>query len=685
MGEQVIMKTKEQTPSSERQAAKRIDELRRLLLEHDYKYYVLDQPEITDYQYDQLFQELKGLEEAHPEYLTTDSPTQRVGGVPLSQFDKAPHRSPMLSLQNSYSPEDILAFDERVRKFLKFNGDVEYLCEPKLDGLAIELIYENGELIQALTRGDGEVGEVVTSNIRTLRSVPLKIKGSHWPPRLEVRGEVLMLKEDFRQLNEQQQESGATTFANPRNAAAGTIRQLDPKVVAQRPLRMFCYSPGTREGLEFESQMKFMEQLKSWGFSTVGHLSRQVSNAQEAVAYYHELEGLRHSLPFEIDGMVLKVNSWKLQEALGNIARSPRWANAAKFKPEQALTRIKDIVVQVGRTGALTPVAIMEPVQVGGVKVTHATLHNEQEIQRKDVRVGDWVLVHRAGDVIPEIIEVVLDRRPKDSQVFQMPYSCPACGSASVQVEGEVIRRCVNPLCPAMSKESLKHFASRRAMNIDKLGDKIIEALFEAKLVQRFSDLYKLKVEDLLSLERQGPKSAQNIISSIAKSQNPKLDRFIYALGIRFVGDQTARSLARHFAALDPLMSATQEELEKIEDIGPKVAQSITQAFGQKELVEEIHRLLELGVKPQSPPSTKKEGGMPLQGLSFVVTGTLPMGREEVHELIASLGGKTSSSVSRKTSYLLAGESAGSKLEKAQELKIKILNWEDFQNLLKGA
>ncbi len=679
------MKTKEQTPSSERQAAKRIDELRRLLLEHDYKYYVLDQPEITDYQYDQLFQELKGLEEAHPEYLTTDSPTQRVGGVPLSQFDKAPHRSPMLSLQNSYSPEDILAFDERVRKFLKFNGDVEYLCEPKLDGLAIELIYENGELIQALTRGDGEVGEVVTSNIRTLRSVPLKIKGSHWPPRLEVRGEVLMLKEDFRQLNEQQQESGATTFANPRNAAAGTIRQLDPKVVAQRPLRMFCYSPGTREGLEFESQMKFMEQLKSWGFSTVGHLSRQVSNAQEAVAYYHELEGLRHSLPFEIDGMVLKVNSWKLQEALGNIARSPRWANAAKFKPEQALTRIKDIVVQVGRTGALTPVAIMEPVQVGGVKVTHATLHNEQEIQRKDVRVGDWVLVHRAGDVIPEIIEVVLDRRPKDSQVFQMPYSCPACGSASVQVEGEVIRRCVNPLCPAMSKESLKHFASRRAMNIDKLGDKIIEALFEAKLVQRFSDLYKLKVEDLLSLERQGPKSAQNIISSIAKSQNPKLDRFIYALGIRFVGDQTARSLARHFAALDPLMSATQEELEKIEDIGPKVAQSITQAFGQKELVEEIHRLLELGVKPQSPPSTKKEGGMPLQGLSFVVTGTLPMGREEVHELIASLGGKTSSSVSRKTSYLLAGESAGSKLEKAQELKIKILNWEDFQNLLKGA
>lgn len=685
MGEQVIMKTKEQTPSSERQAAERIDELRRLLLEHDYKYYVLDQPEITDYQYDQLFQELKGLEEAHPEYLTTDSPTQRVGGVPLSQFDKAPHRSPMLSLQNSYSPEDILAFDERVRKFLKFNGDVEYLCEPKLDGLAIELIYENGELIQALTRGDGEVGEVVTSNIRTLRSVPLKIKGSHWPPRLEVRGEVLMLKEDFRQLNEQQQESGATTFANPRNAAAGTIRQLDPKVVAQRPLRMFCYSPGTREGLEFESQMKFMEQLKSWGFSTVGHLSRQVSNAQEAVAYYHELEGLRHSLPFEIDGMVLKVNSWKLQEALGNIARSPRWANAAKFKPEQALTRIKDIVVQVGRTGALTPVAIMEPVQVGGVKVTHATLHNEQEIQRKDVRVGDWVLVHRAGDVIPEIIEVVLDRRPKDSQVFQMPYSCPACGSASVQVEGEVIRRCVNPLCPAMSKESLKHFASRRAMNIDKLGDKIIEALFEAKLVQRFSDLYKLKVEDLLSLERQGPKSAQNIISSIAKSQNPKLDRFIYALGIRFVGDQTARSLARHFAALDPLMSATQEELEKIEDIGPKVAQSITQAFGQKELVEEIHRLLELGVKPQSPPSTKKEGGMPLQGLSFVVTGTLPMGREEVHELIASLGGKTSSSVSRKTSYLLAGESAGSKLEKAQELKIKILNWEDFQNLLKGA
>ncbi len=679
------MKTKEQTPSSERQAAKRIDELRRLLLEHDYKYYVLDQPEITDYQYDQLFQELKGLEEAHPEYLTTDSPTQRVGGVPLSQFDKAPHRSPMLSLQNSYSPEDILAFDERVRKFLKFNGDVEYLCEPKLDGLAIELIYENGELIQALTRGDGEVGEVVTSNIRTLRSVPLKIKGSHWPPRLEVRGEVLMLKEDFRQLNEQQQESGATTFANPRNAAAGTIRQLDPKVVAQRPLRMFCYSPGTREGLEFESQMKFMEQLKSWGFSTVGHLSRQVSNAQEAVAYYHELEGLRHSLPFEIDGMVLKVNSWKLQEALGNIARSPRWANAAKFKPEQALTRIKDIVVQVGRTGALTPVAIMEPVQVGGVKVTHATLHNEQEIQRKDVRVGDWVLVHRAGDVIPEIIEVVLDRRPKDSQVFQMPHSCPACGSASVQVEGEVVRRCVNPLCPAMSKESLKHFASRRAMNIDKLGDKIIEALFEAKLVQRFSDLYKLKVEDLLSLERQGPKSAQNIISSIAKSQNPKLDRFIYALGIRFVGDQTARSLARHFAALDPLMSATQEELEKIEDIGPKVAQSITQAFGQKELVEEIHKLLELGVKPQSPPSTKKEGGMPLQGLSFVVTGTLPMGREEVHELIASLGGKTSSSVSRKTSYLLAGESAGSKLEKAQELKIKILNWEDFQNLLKGA
>ncbi len=660
---------------------KRIEELRRLIRDHDYKYYVLDQPQITDFEYDQLYQELVRLEEQHPEWLSPDSPTQRVGGQPLSQFEKAQHRTPMLSLQNSYSPEDILAFDEKVKKFLQSEEDIEYLCEPKLDGMAIELIYEQGRLLQALTRGDGETGEVVTSNIRTLRSVPLCLEGTGWPERLEIRGEVLIFKEDFRQLNDMQQEAGALTFANPRNAAAGTVRQLDPRIAARRPLRMYAYAPGGKEGLICKSQEDFIKQLQGWGFATLGRLAQKVPHAQGAVEYYRQTEKIRHSLPFEIDGIVIKVNSWALQAELGSIARSPRWANAAKFKPEQAVTQVKDILVQVGRTGALTPVALMEPVQVGGVKVTNATLHNEQEIQRKDVRVGDWVLVHRAGDVIPEIIEVLKERRLQDSQAFTMPTHCPACGSPSAQMEEEVIRRCLNPICPAVIKESLKHFVSRRAMNIDKLGDKVIEALFDAGMVKSFSDLYRLTKEDLLKLDRQGPKSAQNIIHSIQKSRTVKLDRLIYALGIRFVGDQTARVLARHYGRLQSLLKASKEELEQIPDIGPKVASSIVQTLSQPALLKELDELKKLGV---SPEEVQKEthGPKPLQGLTFVVTGSLPMGRDEIHELIVSLGGKTSSSVSRKTSYLLAGEAAGSKLDKAQELALPILDWNQFQQLI---
>lgn len=660
----------------------RYEELIEEIQIHDTNYHVLDRPTISDREYDKLFEELKSIENAHPELVSERSPTQRVGGAALDKFKKVPHRKPMLSLQNSYSPEDILAFDKRAKKVLGSDADIEYFCELKLDGLAIELIYENGSLTGALTRGDGTIGEDVLSNIRTIKSIPLKLKDKNPPKLVEIRGEVLMFKKDFLKLNEEQQEAGEVPFANPRNASAGTIRQLDPKIAASRPLRFFGYALGATDGVKISTQEEIIRQFREWGIPTVHdeHLAL-VENAEGAVDYYHKIHKLRKSLPFDIDGIVVKVNSFKLQEELGFIARSPRWANAAKFEPEQAETQIEKIIVQVGRTGALTPVAVMKPVLVGGVTVTNATLHNQDEIDRKDVREGDFVIVHRAGDVIPEIVEVLKDKRDLKSKPFKIPHKCPVCQSDAIKSEGEVVLRCVNPVCDAKIKESLKHFVSKRAMNIENVGDKLIDTFVDNGLISSFSDLYKLKIEQVLSLERQGEKSAQNVIDSINSSRNPSLSRFIYSLGIRFVGEQTAKLIANHFGTLDKFLNSKLEELVQIEGVGPKVAQSIVETISQESFRKEIEKIIANGVEVQG--EEKKVSSEKLKGLTFVITGTLPVERDEVKKLIESHLGKASGSVSKKTSYVLAGEAAGSKLDKAQELGVKIISWEEFQNLIK--
>lgn len=675
---------------------KRLNQLKQQLREHDYNYYVLDRPIISDYEYDQLFSELQELEAKHPDWVTPDSPSQRVGGQALDEFEKVPHRKPMLSLSNSYSVEDIREFDQRVKKFLETEKEITYFCELKFDGLALELIYENGALTGALTRGDGTTGENVLSNVRTIRSVPLELKGKA-PPLLEVRGEVLMFKKDFAQLNESQQENGQMVFANPRNAAAGSIRQLDPRITAKRPLRMFSYAPGVVEGVRAESQSEWLDFLHELGLpalnydrwekvksnlaksSVDGPLAALCDGPEEAMDYYQTILKVRHELPFDIDGIVIKVNSFSLQDALGTVARSPRWATAAKFPPEQSTTVIENIVVQVGRTGALTPVAVMKPVRVGGVTIVNATLHNQSEIERKDVRVGDTVVIQRAGDVIPEIVEVILDKRPTNSKKFKMPTHCPVCGEEAVLPEGEVVTRCVNSLCPAILNESLKHFASRRAMNIEKLGDKIIEQMTKEGIVSRFSDLYRLTKDDVLKLPRQGDKSAQNIIESIEASRHTTLARLIYALGIRFVGEQTGKALASHYKTLDAFLETTLEQLLEVEDIGPKVAESIMQHLEKAEFRKELKLLLQNGVEIEKPK--KIAGGQPFKGLTIVITGTLPAPRDEIKDEIAALGGKSPGSVSKTTSYVLAGEEAGSKLEKAQELGVPILDWDAYLKL----
>jgi len=686
---------------------KQVEKLREEIRRRDYQYYVLDQPEISDQEYDRLYKELLELEKAHPECVTPDSPTQRVAGAPLEAFEKVQHRIPMLSLSNSYSIEEVRAFDERVRKFLQTDDMVRYFCEPKFDGLAIELCYEHGRMTCALTRGDGTTGENVISNIRTVRTIPQRLPTN--AKLLEVRGEVLMFKNDFKTLNEAQQEAGVVPFANPRNAAAGSIRQLDPRITAGRPLRMFAYAPGVIEGMTFKSQAEFETKIAELGLPTVGvadpdesidefiertirqlkekgrrpPLARLCRGADEAVAYYGLIEKIRHVLPFDIDGIVVKVDSFRLQEELGFVARSPRWAVAAKFQPEQAETIVREIAVQVGRTGALTPVAIMEPVRVGGVTVTNATLHNQDEIDRKDVRVGDTVVIQRAGDVIPEVVRVVLEKRPKDSKPFHIPKNCPICHQPAEKAEDEVVSRCVNPLCPAILRESLKHFAARRAMNIERLGDRMIETLVDTGLVRSFSDLYRLKQEQIMELERQGEKSASNLIESIDNSRKTTLPRLIFALGIRFVGEATAKDLARAFGDIDHLKEATLEQLLDVEGIGPKVAESVVKGFSSKTLRHEISELEKLGVHYEPVKKTAAAtGSQSLAEKKFVITGTLPLGRDEVKDLIEAHGGQVMGSVSKKTDYLLAGEEAGSKLQKAEELGVPILDWSEFQKLL---
>lgn len=664
---------------------KRHEELKKILNHHNHLYHALDRPEISDYEYDQLFQELLDLEAREKGLDLADSPSRRVGGDVVDAFRKVPHRKPMLSLANSYSPEEITDFDERVRKVLGTEGPIPYFCEPKFDGLAIELVYENGHLVQALTRGDGTVGEDVISNVRTIKTIPLKLKVAKPPELLEVRGEVLIFKQDFLRLNEAQQEAGLMAFANPRNAAAGTIRQLDSKIASSRPLRFFAYALGETSGeYPWRTQEQTEATLAEWGLPIVPDLKearlRELCSGPEAVvAYYHRLEGIRHDLPFDIDGIVVKVNDFRLQEDLGLVARSPRWATAAKYKPEQAETVIEEIAVQVGRTGALTPVAVMKPVRVGGVTVTNATLHNQEEVSRKDVRVGDTVVIQRAGDVIPEVVRVITEKRPPGSLPFQLPEKCPVCAQPVEKPEGEVVSRCVNSFCPAIVKESLKHFVSRRAMNIDKVGDRLIEALVDSGLVASFSDFYKLRKEDVLKLERQGDKSAENIIASIDKSRKTTLARLVFALGIRFVGEQTAKALADHFGSLERFLKATEADLLAIPDVGPKVASSILVWLSQDRLVAEARALPTLGVEFAGP--VRAEGGK-LSGLSFLVTGTLPVKRDEAHQLIESHGGKLLSGVSSKLSYLVVGEDPGSKVAKAEKLGVKIIDWDGLQSMI---
>lgn len=688
---------------------KRLNELKDLIREHDHNYYVLDQPTITDYEYDQLFSELQNIENKHPELVTEDSPTQRVGGKPLDAFEKAQHRTPMLSLQNSYSTEDLVEFEQRLKRFLDTNEDFEFFCEPKLDGLAMELVYEKGVLTSALTRGDGQTGENVFQNIKTIKSIPLKLRTSKPDDVFEVRGEVLIRKDDFKELNEKNEEAGLPYFANPRNAAAGTIRQLNPEVAANRPLVFFAYSHGVVQK-SFSTQYEFESHCAELGLPTLKmfeenitdkylneHFKKHFSDIKDneyrltsvaglakgidnVIAYYNYIQKIRHYLPYDIDGIVVKVNSFSLQDELGFIARSPRWASAAKFEPEQGKTVINDILVQVGRTGALTPVAVMEPVKVGGVTISHATLHNQDEIDRKDVRINDHVIVQRAGDVIPEVVEVILDKRPKNSKPFKLPDECPICSHKVVKEPDDAKSRCVNPLCPAILKESLKHFVSRRAMNIDKLGDKLIESFVENGLIKKFSDIYRLQQDQILNLERQGKKSSQNIIDSIEASKDTTLSQMIFALGIRFVGEQTAKNLAAHFKTMDRFMSTDKEELLSIDDVGEKVSESIVSHIQSDDLKQEVQELLSLGVKPRSMEDKLK--GDQLQNMKVCITGTLPVSRDEAKKIVEEYGGKAVSSVSKKTDLLLAGESAGSKLEKAEKFGVKVISWDDLQQMI---
>ncbi len=662
---------------------KRIVELRELIRYHDRKYYTEAEPEISDLDYDRLQDELKQLEAAHPELVTPDSPSQRVGEEIVGELQQVKHRVPMLSIDNTYNLEELRNFFTRVQKALSAEGQeqVEWVLELKIDGVAAAIVYEHGLLTRAVTRGNGQVGDDITHNIRTIGDVPLRLSGDP-PELLEVRGEVLIFKKDFADLNQQQQENGQLTFANPRNAASGTVRQLDSRITAQRPLRFLAYSLGASKGIQFQSQEELENYFERVGIPTLvsfqSHLLLKCAQVQGTIEYYKNIEKLRSHLPFDIDGVVIKVNSFRLQEELGFVARSPRWATAAKFKPQQAETVVENIIIQVGRTGALTPVAMMTPVKVGGVTITHATLHNQDEISKKDVRIGDTVLVQRAGDVIPEIVSVIFKKRPSNTHPFLIPTTCPSCGEEAQKMEAEVVLRCSNPLCPAILKESLKHFISRRALNMDGVGDRLIESLVDAGLVKSFSDLFLLDRDKLMSLDRQGEKSTENILSSIEKSKKTTLSRLIYALGIRFVGEQTAKLLSDHFQTMDRFLSATEEELLTIPEIGPKVAKSILYWIKKPSMISEVNKMISYGVQIEKSHRTATGS---LKNKSFLITGTLPVSRDQAKDFIESNGGRMLSSVSSKLNYLVVGVDPGSKVEKAQNLGVEIISWDQLKNM----
>ncbi|RJQ54877.1 MAG: NAD-dependent DNA ligase LigA [Nitrospiraceae bacterium] len=660
-----------------------IEKLVKDLNYHCYLYYVLDAPEISDAEYDKDYRHLKELEEKY-HYVLPDSPTQRVGAPPLDKFEKVKHTEPMLSLDNAFSHDEAREFDERVKRFLKSDKEVEYTVEPKYDGLAMELTYRKGILYKASTRGDGYEGEDVTVNIKTIKAVPLKIEDGDIPEEIDIRGEVYMDIKEFEALNREREKAGEPAFANPRNAAAGSIRQLDSSITAKRKLHLACYGVGAAKGITFKSQWEFITWLKKARFP-VPAILKLVEGIDAAIDVIKEIEGERNGFPFEADGAVIKVNDFGLQKALGMKTREPRWATAYKFPAHQGATKIKEIIASVGRTGTITPVAVLETVRIGGVNVSNSTLHNWDEIERKDIRVGDTVVVERAGDVIPHVVAVMKEKRTGGEKHFRPPAKCPVCGSAVEREEGEVAYRCIGLNCAAQVQQRIGHFASRAAMDIEGLGEKNVELLYTHGLIKHFVDIYRLKKEDLLELPRFAEKSAQNLIDAIEKSKHTTLARFLYSLGIVHAGEYAAKLLARNFKGIDDLYNIKPEKIIEIKQIGEKIADSISQFFSDPENLHTLEVLKTFGVKITNP-DFKAEAAekLPLDGLTFVITGTLPGPRNEVEELIENMGGHVSGSVSKSTSYLILGEEPGSKLKKAQSLGVKIISHEELVKMIEG-
>jgi len=660
-----------------------IQALRDQLNDHNYRYYVLDDPLISDSEYDQLFRELQKLETDNPNLITEDSPTRRVGAEPLSSFGSWTHRMPMLSLANAMNEDELAAFDTRVKKGLDTEKDLEYMAEPKLDGLAVELVYENGFFVNGSTRGDGITGEDITQNLKTILAIPLSLRknGQKTPPLLEVRGEVFITKDGFKKLNRNQEKEELPPFANPRNAAAGSLRQLDSKITATRHLSIYCYEAGRIDGISFDTHEDFLSTLKEWGFPVNPEIQK-VNNAETMVAFHRNLEAKRDSLPYEIDGTVFKVNAINQRNALGIRSRSPRWAIAGKFKAQQATTLVQNIIPSVGRTGAVTPVARLEPVNVGGVVVTNATLHNQDEINRKDVRVGDTVLIQRAGDVIPEVVKVILAKRPPETKTYQLPTACPSCGQEVFRPEGEVVARCQNLSCPAQVKGRIEHFVSKGALDIDGFGEKLVDQLVDKKLILTVDDIFKLNFDDLVNLDRMAEKSALNILSAIQNSKQTTFARFVYALGIRNVGAHLSKVLEKAFVGdIEKFMNVAAEELEAIDEVGPIVAETITKFLSNCTNTDVIESCLSLGIRLKIIEGPKSQV---LQGKTFVFTGALTQfSRNEAKEMAEALGGKASGSVSKNTDFVVAGPGAGSKLKKATELDIPVLSEAEFLDMLK--
>lgn len=664
-----------------------LDRLRDQVRYHNYRYHVLDDPEVPDAEYDRLVRQLQALEEAHPELVTPDSPTQRVGDAPIDAFGTVQHRVPMLSLDNAFSDDELREFHRRVTERLELEESAEtlqYTAEPKLDGAAVSLLYEDGKLVRGATRGDGTTGEDITHNVRTIDAVPLQLMGADYPPLLEVRGEVFMPKAGFEAYNEKARTAGEKTFVNPRNAAAGSLRQLDPRLTAERPLDIYVYSVGLAEGADLpEHHSEILDRLQDWGLKTCPE-RQVVTGVEGCLAFYADIGARRDSLSYEIDGVVYKVDDLRQQRELGFVSRAPRWAIAHKFPAQEELTTVEGVEFQVGRTGAVTPVARLAPVFVGGVTVSNATLHNIDELHRKDVRVGDTVIIRRAGDVIPEVVSVIENRRPRNTKRVQLPKKCPVCGSAVARVEGEAVARCTGGLyCAAQRAQALKHFVSRRAMDIDGLGAKLIDQLVALDRVATPADLYQLSKDELVELERMGEKSADNLIEAIERSKSTSLSRFLFALGIREVGEATAASLATHFGKLPSIMEASDEDLVAVPDVGPVVASRIHAFFDEAHNRDVIASLQELGVTwPEAAPQSSGHDG-PLVGKTFVLTGTLTnMTRDEAKAEIQKRGGKVTGSVSKKTDFVVYGEKPGSKLQKAENLGVASIDEEAFQDLL---